>query len=45
MKYSIIHGDDRWEPVPGPFPITRRQAMANTEAHEAQIVSHRGVDA
>jgi hypothetical protein len=45
MKYSIIHGDDRWEPVPGPFPITRRQAMANTEAHEAQIVSRRGVDA
>jgi hypothetical protein len=45
MKYRIIHGNDHWETVPGPFPMTRRQAMANTEAHQAQILSRRGVDA
>jgi hypothetical protein len=45
MKYLIIHGDDYWEAVPGLFPMTRRQAMANAEAHEAQILSRRGVDA
>ena len=45
MKYRIIHGDDHWEAVPGPFPMTRRRAMANAEAYEAQILSRRGVDA
>jgi hypothetical protein len=45
MKYRIIHGDDHWKVVPGPFPMTRRQAMANAEAHEAHILSRRRVDA
>ena len=45
MKYRIIHGDKHWEAVPGPFPITRRRAMANAEAHEAEILSRRRVDA
>jgi len=27
------------------FPMTRRRAMANAEAYEAQILSRRGVDA
>ena len=44
MKYRIIHGNDHWEAVPGPFPISRRQAMANAEAHQAQILSRRRVD-
>jgi len=37
MKYRIIHGDKHWEAVAGPFPMTRRRAMANAEAYEAQI--------
>ena len=45
MKYRIIHGDKHWEAVPGPFPMTRRRAMASAEAHEAQILSRRRVDA
>ena len=35
MKYRIIHGDKHWEAVAGPFPMTRRRAMANAEAYEA----------
>jgi hypothetical protein len=45
MKYRIIHGNDHWGAVPGAFPMTRRRAMGNAEAHEAQILSRRGVDA
>ena len=45
MKFRIIHGDKHLEAVPGPFPMTLRRAMANAEAHEAQILSRRGVDA
>ena len=45
MKYRVIHGDDYWDLVPGRFPMTRREAMANVEAHEAQILSRRRVDA
>jgi hypothetical protein len=43
MKYRIIRANDHWEAVPG--PLTRRRAMANAEAHEAQILSRRRVDA
>lgn len=38
MKYRIIHGDDYYEAFPGPFPITRRRAMVNAEAYEAEIL-------
>ena len=34
MKYRIIHGNDHWDLVPGRFPMTRREAMDNAEAHE-----------
>jgi hypothetical protein len=37
MKYTAIHGNDHWEAVPGPFPLTRRQGMANAEIHEVEI--------
>ena len=43
-----VHRHSRQRPLgncPGPLPVMRRQAMAYAEAHEAQILSRRGVGA
>ena len=43
-KHTALHGNDHWETVPGPFPLTRRQAMANAETHEAEILRRQRLD-